>query len=202
MTEPQSDGGAAVAAPEPGPSSKDVDISVHLSSVPLSTSARLFDRRWRFTLSPLTCPFLCSSLLCSGGLEVLFGRVKRHSLRLSPALHGDEGRFTLRALILYMKERLIKERPDLFAQEDSVSELRTTDPALPPAVTSCPPSRLTTSPPPLCLQSSGHPGAGERLRLGAGGWAEVRAAGGRRGDVHQHSARRMRRGDGSCHRCR
>ena len=49
----------------------------------------------------------------SGGLELLFSKQKRHSLTL-------EQPSTLRSLILHMRQRLIRERVELFAVDDTV----------------------------------------------------------------------------------
>ena len=69
---------------------------------------------------------VCAVGLCSGGLEQLFGKIKRHELLLSPVTDGDDGRVTLRAIIRYMKERKLKDRPELFTQDSTVSAQRST----------------------------------------------------------------------------
>ncbi|XP_001603233.1 ubiquitin-related modifier 1 [Nasonia vitripennis] len=50
-----------------------------------------------------------------GGAELLFGNVKKHSINL-PA--GKQ--WSLRELILWMKENMLKERPELFVQDNTV----------------------------------------------------------------------------------
>ena len=122
MAEPL-DGSAAVSstaeAVVPAPS-QNINLTVQLSSAP-RTAARSHLPDLSLSLSLASSPLPHLPVWRSGGLEILFGRVKQHSLRLSPAAHGDDGALTLRALIRYMKDQLIKERPDLFAQDDTVS---------------------------------------------------------------------------------
>lgn len=52
----------------------------------------------------------------TGGAELLFGNVRKHTLSL-PAL--DE-KWTLRRLIQWVRQNLLKERPELFVQGESV----------------------------------------------------------------------------------
>lgn len=72
-------------------------------------------------------PSLPSPPLRSGGLELLFNKQKRHSLTLSPAQlttadssDTNSRPVTLRALIRHMRQQLITERVELFAQQDTV----------------------------------------------------------------------------------
>jgi len=52
----------------------------------------------------------------SGGAELLFDKVKRHAVSLS-----DNGQsWTLRHLLIWIKDNLLKERPELFLQGESV----------------------------------------------------------------------------------
>ena len=50
----------------------------------------------------------------SGGAELLFDRKKTHHVEL------PESTWTLRLLIAWIRDNLLKERPDLFVQGDSV----------------------------------------------------------------------------------
>ena len=88
--------------------------SIHAACCRASTSAHRLSR------------VLCTALPYSGGLEQLFGRLKRHELLLSPAADGDDGRLTLRSIIRYMKDRKLKDRPELFTQDGTVSAQRST----------------------------------------------------------------------------
>jgi len=56
----------------------------------------------------------CLTLLLSGGCELLFGKIKEFDLEL------PESVVTLRDLIAFMKDNLLKERPELFVSEDTV----------------------------------------------------------------------------------
>lgn len=51
----------------------------------------------------------------SGGAELLFGKVKRHSLELEEA-DAEGGKWTVRLLIAWIRDNLLKERPELFVQ--------------------------------------------------------------------------------------
>ncbi|KAK7791474.1 hypothetical protein R5R35_002393 [Gryllus longicercus] len=51
-----------------------------------------------------------------GGAELLFDNVKKHNVKL-PLIDKT---WTLRNLLLWIKENLLKERPELFVQGDSV----------------------------------------------------------------------------------
>jgi len=53
----------------------------------------------------------------SGGLEILFDKVSRHEVEIKES-KGDK--MSLKELILWMRDHLIKERPDLFVQDESV----------------------------------------------------------------------------------
>lgn len=51
----------------------------------------------------------------SGGAELLFGKVKRHSLELEES-DAKGGKWTIRLLIAWIRDNLLKERPELFVQ--------------------------------------------------------------------------------------
>jgi hypothetical protein len=59
----------------------------------------------------------------SGGLELLFDRIKSRTLTLSPSALGlaSSDELTMRALIEHLKQRYCTERHELFVAEDSVS---------------------------------------------------------------------------------
>ncbi|XP_014209755.1 ubiquitin-related modifier 1 homolog [Copidosoma floridanum] len=57
---------------------------------------------------PLTIEF-------RGGAELLFENKKKHSITLS----GDE-EWTLNTLILWLRDNMLSERPELFVSEDTV----------------------------------------------------------------------------------
>ena len=52
----------------------------------------------------------------SGGAELLFGNVKRHNL----SLPAKDGPWTLGLLIHWVRQNLLKERPELFMQGETV----------------------------------------------------------------------------------
>lgn len=52
----------------------------------------------------------------SGGLELLFGKVKKHNLEL-PITQSP---LRLRHVVLWLRDHLLKERPELFVVDDSV----------------------------------------------------------------------------------
>ncbi|XP_065828356.1 ubiquitin-related modifier 1-like [Oscarella lobularis] len=52
----------------------------------------------------------------SGGAELLFGKVKSHEIRL-PA---RETPWNVGALLVWLRDNLLQERPELFVQEDTV----------------------------------------------------------------------------------
>lgn len=56
------------------------------------------------------------TLQFSGGAELLFGKIKEHKITLPDA---DEP-WTIRKLIVWTKDNLLKERPELFAQGETV----------------------------------------------------------------------------------
>ncbi|XP_022326340.1 ubiquitin-related modifier 1-like [Crassostrea virginica] len=58
---------------------------------------------------PLTLEF-------SGGAELLFDKVKKHDVEL-PA---SETKWTIRNLLPYIRDNLLKERPELFMQGETV----------------------------------------------------------------------------------
>ncbi|XP_004613348.1 ubiquitin-related modifier 1 [Sorex araneus] len=51
-----------------------------------------------------------------GGAELLFDGVKKHQVTLP----GQEGPWDVRSLLVWIKKNLLKERPELFIQGDSV----------------------------------------------------------------------------------
>ncbi|KAM8800306.1 ubiquitin-related modifier 1 [Rhynchonycteris naso] len=51
-----------------------------------------------------------------GGAELLFDGVKKHQVTLP----GQEGPWNIRNLLVWIKKNLLKERPELFIQGDSV----------------------------------------------------------------------------------
>ncbi|XP_064649648.1 ubiquitin-related modifier 1-like [Lineus longissimus] len=53
----------------------------------------------------------------SGGAELLFDKIKVHDVALP--LVAD-GAWNIRKLLVWMKENMLKERPELFIQGDSV----------------------------------------------------------------------------------
>lgn len=52
----------------------------------------------------------------AGGAELLFGKQKNHSIDLP----DDKAPWTLRTLLVWIRENLLRERPELFIQGDSV----------------------------------------------------------------------------------
>lgn len=62
---------------------------------------------------------LSLKLEMSGGLELLFDGVKRHDLSVT-ATAAPGTPFTMRHLIAYVRDTMLKERPELFASEDTV----------------------------------------------------------------------------------
>lgn len=67
-------------------------------------------------------PARTHAALRSGGLELLFGRQKQHSLEVD----GDG--VALRRLLLLVRDRLCRERPELFLQNDNVCVARVRGP--------------------------------------------------------------------------
>uniref|UniRef100_A0A1B6GC70 Ubiquitin-related modifier 1 homolog n=1 Tax=Cuerna arida TaxID=1464854 RepID=A0A1B6GC70_9HEMI len=51
-----------------------------------------------------------------GGAELLFNKVKKHSVQLP----GSSKPWTLRKLLVWLKENLLTERPELFVQGETV----------------------------------------------------------------------------------
>ncbi len=56
----------------------------------------------------------------SGGLELLFDRVKKHIVSLSLPADNDDDFVPVSALITHLKDNLLTERPELFVQNDTV----------------------------------------------------------------------------------
>ncbi len=52
----------------------------------------------------------------AGGAELLFGKQKNHSIDLPE----QNQPWTIRTLLIWIKENLLRERPELFIQGDSV----------------------------------------------------------------------------------
>lgn len=52
----------------------------------------------------------------TGGAELLFGNVKKHKV----SLPQQDKKWTLRMLIPWIRQNLLKERPDLFVQGETV----------------------------------------------------------------------------------
>ncbi|XP_021008657.1 ubiquitin-related modifier 1 [Mus caroli] len=59
---------------------------------------------------------LCVEVEFGGGAELLFDGVKKHQV----ALPGQEEPWDIRNLLVWIKKNLLKERPELFIQGDSV----------------------------------------------------------------------------------
>jgi ubiquitin related modifier 1 len=53
----------------------------------------------------------------AGGAELLFGKQKNHSIDLPDQ---NESPWTIRTLLVWIREHLLRERPELFLQGDSV----------------------------------------------------------------------------------
>jgi ubiquitin related modifier 1 len=53
----------------------------------------------------------------AGGAELLFGKQKNHSIDLPDQ---KESPWTIRTLLVWIREHLLRERPELFLQGDSV----------------------------------------------------------------------------------
>jgi ubiquitin related modifier 1 len=54
--------------------------------------------------------------ICSGGAELLFGKVKKHNVILPAQEHS----WTIGSLLYWIRDNLLKERPELFMQSNSV----------------------------------------------------------------------------------
>lgn len=52
----------------------------------------------------------------AGGAELLFGKQKNHSIDLP----DSNSPWTIRTLLVWIRENLLRERPELFIQGDSV----------------------------------------------------------------------------------
>ncbi|ERE71304.1 putative ubiquitin-related modifier 1 like protein [Cricetulus griseus] len=59
---------------------------------------------------------LCVEVQFGGGAELLFDGVKKHQVTLP----GQEGPWDIRNLLVWIKKNLLKERPELFIQGESV----------------------------------------------------------------------------------
>jgi len=53
----------------------------------------------------------------SGGAELLFDKIKKHAISLSTASHSV---WTIKELLNWIKATMLKERPELFIQGDTV----------------------------------------------------------------------------------
>lgn len=58
---------------------------------------------------------LALTLEFSGGAELLFDKIKKHSIKLPV-----KEKWNIRSLLVWMKDNLLKERPELFLKDDSV----------------------------------------------------------------------------------
>ncbi|CAM6082652.1 unnamed protein product [Calypogeia fissa] len=56
--------------------------------------------------------------LCSGGLELLFGSVKVHEVNIIPT--KGQTKITVQNLLRWIRDNLLKERPEMFLKEKSV----------------------------------------------------------------------------------
>ncbi|EEB17740.1 protein C9orf74, putative [Pediculus humanus corporis] len=52
-----------------------------------------------------------------GGAELLFGNVKKHEVQLT---QEKSSKWTIRKLLPWLEKNLLKERPELFLQEETV----------------------------------------------------------------------------------
>nr|XP_002736326.2 PREDICTED: ubiquitin-related modifier 1-like [Saccoglossus kowalevskii] len=52
----------------------------------------------------------------SGGAELLFGKVKKHHISLDESTTA----WTIKKLLIWVKDNLLKERPELFLQGETV----------------------------------------------------------------------------------
>eukprot|EP00057_Strongylocentrotus_purpuratus_P022293 XP_011676767.1 PREDICTED: ubiquitin-related modifier 1 isoform X2 [Strongylocentrotus purpuratus] len=52
----------------------------------------------------------------SGGAELLFGKIKHHEA----VLNCSDKKCTIKTLLVWIKDNLLKERPELFIQGDTV----------------------------------------------------------------------------------
>ena len=59
------------------------------------------------------------TLELAGGAELLFGKQKKYSVDL-PDDNNNNSPWTIRTLLVWMRENLLRERPELFIQGDSV----------------------------------------------------------------------------------
>ncbi|XP_021091845.1 ubiquitin-related modifier 1 isoform X1 [Mesocricetus auratus] len=64
---------------------------------------------------------LCVEVQFGGGAELLFDGVKKHQITLP----GQEGPWDVRNLLVWIKKNLLKERPELFIQGESVGSWTT-----------------------------------------------------------------------------
>ncbi|CEI87513.1 hypothetical protein RMCBS344292_01924 [Rhizopus microsporus] len=55
----------------------------------------------------------------SGGMELLFNNVSKHTVRL-PATQSSGQRSTLQDLIFYIRDNMMTEKKDLFVEKDTV----------------------------------------------------------------------------------
>ena len=52
----------------------------------------------------------------SGGAELLFGHIKKHEIKLNTL----EQKWNIKKLLIWMKDNLLQERPELFLQGDTI----------------------------------------------------------------------------------
>jgi len=55
----------------------------------------------------------------SGGLELLFGKIKKHEVTITEPTDTKEP-MTIKSLLKYIEKNMVKERPELFIQKDTV----------------------------------------------------------------------------------
>lgn len=55
------------------------------------------------------------AIFCSGGLELLFDKKHNHDVEVD----AKEG-YTLSELLVHIRDNMLKERPELFMQENTV----------------------------------------------------------------------------------
>ncbi len=101
-------------------------IAIRIEFRPVAAHSRFLLQALRCDADSLSPLLLCIRVLPSGGLELLFDRIKSRTLHLSPrALGVDASALTMRFLIDHLKNKYCTERHELFVTEDSVSDTQT-----------------------------------------------------------------------------
>ncbi|XP_071946913.1 ubiquitin-related modifier 1-like [Antedon mediterranea] len=59
---------------------------------------------------------VCVTLEFSGGAELLFDKIKNHEVKLKKV----DDKWTIKKLLVWIKDNMLKERPELFIQGDSI----------------------------------------------------------------------------------